>query len=72
MSGVPGMRRKVVRATTCHPDREHHAKGLCKACYQRLIKDELMSGARIPRGKKTTIWPQNIVRGIPKGWGSIT
>lgn len=22
-----------MRMATCHPDRKHHAKGLCKGCY---------------------------------------
>ncbi len=23
------------RPAKCHPDRKHHAKGLCKTCYKR-------------------------------------
>jgi hypothetical protein len=25
----------VMRLSTCHPDRKHHAKGLCRQCYYR-------------------------------------
>lgn len=26
---------KSVRVTSCHPDRKHYSKGLCRPCYER-------------------------------------
>lgn len=70
MSGVPGMKRKAVRIATCHPEREHHAKGLCHPCYQFKINRELRSGVRVAKTRKPTVYPQPLVRvGVP-GWGS--
>ena len=27
------------RAASCHPDRDHYAKGLCKSCYVQLVRN---------------------------------
>lgn len=27
-----------MKMATCHPDRRHYAKALCKACYHRLLQ----------------------------------
>lgn len=71
MSGIPGMRRKRVRVAVCHPELLHHAKGLCKNCYQHKINHELRSGARIPQPRRNTEWPQAVVKVPVRGWGFI-
>jgi len=71
MSGVPGMRRKYVRTPSCHPDELHHAKGLCRRCYQRRLGHEIYHGVRIPKPKKVTVWPQAVVPVPVRGWGFL-
>lgn len=56
-----------------HPDRPVHGHGKCKRCYQKQWHREYRPREREPsqRKQKVTIYPQAIVRGLPRGWGSI-
>ena len=30
---------RAKRPASCHPDRDHYAKGLCKSCYVQLVRN---------------------------------
>jgi len=49
------------RKATCHPDRRHQAKGLCKLCYQRV-----RNGSQSKRAK----YHEGLVRVPVPGWGA--
>lgn len=34
------MSRAKKRLATCHPDREHYAKNMCKSCYDQLHRNK--------------------------------
>lgn len=36
----PAPGRRSLIAATCHPDRNHHAKGLCDMCYKRQLNEQ--------------------------------
>lgn len=38
-----------MRPATCHPDREHHARGLCAPCYRKVRHEEVKAGKNPPR-----------------------
>jgi hypothetical protein len=38
-----------VKSATCHPDRKHWVKGLCRRCYQRAWFEDFAHAARCAR-----------------------
>src|SRR5688572_9279030 len=44
----------TARTPTCHPDRKHQAKGLCRSCYIAHLKSD--PGYRALCNEKTKAW----------------
>ena len=34
---------RKLKVNTCHPERKHHAKGLCRSCYEKTYQGEAKS-----------------------------
>jgi hypothetical protein len=69
------------RIAECHPEEPHWGGGKCKKCYQRDWwrahgfrgrRDRKREKKPRPENQGRTLWPQELVRGIPRGWGSLT
>ena len=61
----------------CSETKPIRGNGMCPKCYQRVWNRTRRHVPKVPREQRVRsegqhrLYPQALVRGLPKGWGSI-